>query len=343
MNRRDFLMAATVVIALLSVAALNFSHIAYPSSTQSPTFATAPVGSKIDINQTANGYNISNISTTNPFTVTLNGSVFVGYISYITPTSAGLVFNHSVYTLSPNRSTQVRRTIDHAFYAMLTNLSAHTNEPTVNIALYSMASQPPPTINRTYNLSANVPLRINITNTTAYVTLNSSVQTMARLDVENLTGISESLPPGTNPILVLNLSVFSNSDVAVMLSVRYSCTTLSSTLMPYVLLGKGNWTKINPFSVNIGACTATFATPQQSISGLFQQQALAATIGSTQTTTIIPTTVVAATAIQNPQQSSTHELEATVLVIVILVIVVIMYSAGRHKKPAKQKAKGAKQ
>lgn len=110
MGRYNGLMAATILLAVLAIAALNMSNGGSSNATPNPTFASAAIGSTIVISATNNGYNISNISQTNPFTITLNGSIFNAYVSYIMSNSTGLVLNRSVYVLYLNQPVQVRKT-----------------------------------------------------------------------------------------------------------------------------------------------------------------------------------------------------------------------------------------
>ena len=336
MERHDRLMIATVLIALLAVFAWNASY-GWSSSiiAQNPTFASTSVGSKITINATRNGYNISNISQTNPFTVTINGSVFTGYVSYIEQRSAGLVLNRSEYALSTNQSVLVRRTQSNAFYVVLTKSILYAKVPTVDITIYSAPAQPLPEINRTYNLTAGSPITINTTNTSASVTMVSAKSAAVRLTVTNVTGTAIKPPQGYGPLVILNTSMQASYSVNASLSIKYPCSLLLSNLVPYMLNGNGTWAEENS-SLNIQACKIAVKLPMQSVIGLFQkQQVVTTTINpAAAATSILPTSAASTTilgAAQVATQQKSYSAELVAAIVIILIIVGVMYYIGRQK------------
>lgn len=345
MGEHGAFVATMVVIALIAVASFIATNngIAVPSPSTVPTaqiktFAS-PNQSYITILNVTNGFNVSNVPVLSIFTFTLNGSYFKAYVAYISPASTGLEINNSVYSLVPGDPVKIRKTAKYTFYAKLTSGTYYYKEQTVNIFIYSVANPPIPIINATYELAPESPLVINVNGTKAAVTLQSKSQANATLFVANATVSPKSYPKGYTPLLILNISTTSQSNVTTQLNVRYACSIPYYYIKPFLLNANGTWSAIAHVSINYTApCSATFEVPSDPIVGLFESSnyttsTITSTIATTvPTTTSIPTTITAA---PKPVISSAGYIAAIVIVIAVIVAIAYLLSRKGKRPPEK--------
>ena len=114
---------------------------------------------------------------------------------------------------------------------------------------------------------------------------------------------------------------FSNQNVSANVTMHYRCSTPPSAITPFILRN-GTWQEITPFTINVAACTVTFAAPADPTIGLFN-------ISNQSTTTAVSTitantTTILTTIPSSVQQSGTAAL-AAIIIIAIIVIAIIVY------------------
>ena len=120
-------------------------------------------------------------------------------------------------------------------------------------------------------------------------------------------------------IKVINYT-FSNRNISVNVTMHYPCTTPASDITPFILRN-GTWQEITPFTVNVAACTVTFAAPADPVIALFNTNSTSATTTLNTTTTEPATTAPA----PGQQQSNTGIIVAVVIIVAIILIAIVAY------------------
>ena len=128
---------------------------------------------------------------------------------------------------------------------------------------------------------------------------------------------------------------FSNSSILSNLTIYYPCSTASSALIP-VILRNGTWKEITPFTVNVAACTVTFAAPSDPVVALLNtsKSNTAASTTTNATTTLNSTTAQTtqpAAAIQG-NNSSSWEIVAIVIVVIIAIAILVYLRVRTTRK-----------
>ena len=132
---------------------------------------------------------------------------------------------------------------------------------------------------------------------------------------------SSRLPSLSNRSAIMAINyTFSNRNISVNVSINYPCGTAPSDLTPFILRN-GTWQEITPFTVNVVACTVTFAAPADPVIALFNTNSTSAT------TTLNTTTTEPATTSPAPgqQQSNTGIIVAVVIIVAIILIAIVAY------------------
>jgi YVTN family beta-propeller protein len=130
-----------------------------------------------------------------------------------------------------------------------------------------------------------------------------------------------SIPSLSNRSAIMAINyTFSNRNISVNVSINYPCGTAPSDLTPFILRN-GTWQEITPFTVNVVACTVTFAAPADPVIALFNTNSTSAT------TTLNTTTTEPATTSPAPgqQQSNTGLIVAIVIIVAIILIAIVAY------------------
>lgn len=329
-----------VALVLLAFVVLGLSSRAISATYQNAQFTQfTPVNDTVVITAQNNGYNVSNATLITPFSFTLNGSTFSVYVSYIAQGSAIISMNGSTYLLSLHKPNLIRRSRTNNFYVQVTSVSYSSKPNTVNLFFYSTGHLPTPILNSTYNINPNSTTLVQVPGTAAIIELNSQTRGSARLVIANFTTSITTTPPDYNPILVLNLTTISSSNVTTSLAVNYPCLANPDSFAPFKLMPNGSWTQLVNFTTNVAACNITFAVPADPVVGLFQM-AQPISLTSTPTTTAAPSTtivpiVVSTTIIQSMASLPSYDWAA--VSIVIIIILIILYIALTKKKPVKTK------
>ncbi|MDE1871703.1 MAG: hypothetical protein KGI06_05700 [Candidatus Micrarchaeota archaeon] len=305
-----------------------------------PAFMPGNSSITINITQSGNGYYVSNITSISPFIVTLNGSAFRGYVSYITLGSTGLVLNGSVYALHAGSPVLVYSRPGIDFYAELVNASYYSKPSTVGILFYTAPSYTRPILNRTYTFSGVSSAVINVSGTNSSIILRSAKSGSAIIVITNLTNSVETAPANYTALLILRINVTSSANVTESVSFRYPCGILPGAVVPYKLESNGTWSKI-AYTSNSTGCSIGLDVPPDPVIGMFERSNYLPTTSSI-SSTILPTTSVisAPTTIGQSSLSETRDVEATsVVVIVIIVAVIAYYASAARRKPDGQKEK----
>ncbi len=112
-------------------------------------------------------------------------------------------------------------------------------------------------------------------------------------------------------------------------TLHYGCSEPSSRIVPYIYRNSA-WQEIEPFSVNVSACTISFSMPADPIVGVFSTPTPTTT---TTMQTTVPTTsaTYTSTIVQAPATQSNTPMYAAVAVVIILAVVVAAYLSLRKK------------
>ena len=201
-----------------------------------------------------------------------------------------------------------------------TSSVASTSTATTIQTTIAVTSTILPLFSSFYNVSANTPIVVNISNAGTTVTLASSnsKSTSVKLVIINVT--KSTTPPQSNTsIIVLNVSTLPPTNITITLSVKYPCSLPSNKVTPYKLTSTG-WREITNFSINAISCTVTFTIPPDPVVGLFfKHQPATSTVLSTIAPAIssIPTTIP-----QGHSYYSNTTFQLMVLVVVAIVVVI---------------------
>ena len=115
----------------------------------------------------------------------------------------------------------------------------------------------------------------------------------------------------------------SNKNISISVTIRYKCSLPSSDITPFIL-NNSAWHEITPFTVNVAACTVTFAVPTDPVIALINTNST--TPAATPNTTTLQTTTVPAAL---PQQPDTGIIAAAI-VIVIIILAILAYLRSRR-------------
>ena len=180
--------------------------------------------------------------------------------------------------------------------------------------------------NDTHGYSVNYPSL----NSTFY--FKPSASSCFNVTASNAT--STYISSNSEIIRAINYS-FSNSSILSNLTLHYPCNTASSALIP-VILKNGTWDEITPFTVNVAACTVTFAAPSDPVVALLNisKSSTTATTTTNVTTTLNTTTAQTtqpAAAIQG-NNSSSWEIVAIVVVVIIAIAILVYLWLRTNRK-----------
>ena len=163
-----------------------------------------------------------------------------------------------------------------------------------------------PSLNTTFNIRSGISSCFNIT----------------------ASGTSSNIPSLLNRSAIKAINyTFSNQNVSANVTVHYRCSTPPSAITPFILRN-GTWQEITPFTINVTACTVTFAAPADPTIGLFNIS------NQTTSTTVATSTINATTALTTlpaATQQSSQGLIIPVIAIIVIVIAVIIYLATRKR------------
>jgi hypothetical protein len=162
-SNKPFMLLA--IAALLVVVILIFSSV--PRS-MTPSLFVAGSNGGLVVTPAYNGYNVSNITKTYLYNITLNGSEFKFYINYISQNSTVLNEGGAIYALYLNKETVlIRNTSNYSFYVKLVNIIfvPKTSTPqSVTIYFYSVPNHP--ITSTTINTTSTTTQTTTIVNTT---------------------------------------------------------------------------------------------------------------------------------------------------------------------------------
>ena len=148
-----------------------------------------------------------------------------------------------------------------------------------------------------------------------YPSLNATFHTMPGLSgCFSITAVNvtpEYRALNHSVMVAINYS-FSNMDVSSNITIHYPCGTAPSTIAPFILRN-GTWDKINPFILNVAACTITFAAPVNPVIAIL----------NTSTSTSVAVTTYNATTVQTTISAQTPTQQQSYLVIAVIIIVII--------------------
>jgi YVTN family beta-propeller protein len=163
-----------------------------------------------------------------------------------------------------------------------------------------------PSLNTTFNIRSGISSCFNIT----------------------ASGTSSNIPSLLNRSAIKAINyTFSNRNISANVTMHYRCSTPPSAITPFILRN-GTWQEITPFTVNVAACTVTFAAPADPTIGLFNIS------NQTTSTTVATSTINATTALTTlpaATQQSSQGLIIPVIAIIVIVIAVIIYLATRKR------------
>ena len=156
-----------------------------------------------------------------------------------------------------------------------------------------------PSLNTTFNIRSGIPSCFNVTAS------NASAKVPSLLNRSVIKAINYT---------------FSNHNVSANVTIHYRCSTPASAITPFILRN-GTWQEITPFTINVTACTVTFAAPADPVIALFNTNSTSAT------TTLNTTTTEPATTSPAPgqQQSNTWIIIAVVIMVAIILVAIVAY------------------
>ena len=334
MERARYAYAAIFVAALLvSLYAMGTAATMRPSIQFQGTAGQGPL-----VSQYADGYIVANVSIITPFSVDVNGTTINAYITYINYNATGFVLNGSVHALYLNTPFLIRKTGARYFYAELVNVSYYTKTKTVDIYLYSELPPPAASINSRYNLTAGTPRQIRVLGTGAVLTIESSVPAHMSVVAYNVTRSIFVRNGNLTPILILNVSLSTFTNVTASLAIPYPCLESPGAAVPFKLYGS-TWKKIPQYSVNVSSCSVLFGIPADPTVGLFLNGSYASQQGSSSTSSIPviqPSTSVQLSPLPPQTEPSAWEYMAVAL-IAIAVAAIAYYMLRESGKPARKK------
>ncbi len=180
----------------------------------------------------------------------------------------------------------------------------------------------------TVNVSAGNNQGINFASRDVNITVisNSSTTQHVNVSIINVTPLPPA-PSNYSVLLAFNISAPGASMLNVTL--HYGCSEPSSRIVPYIYRNSA-WQEIEPFSVNVSACTISFSMPADPIVGVFSTPTPTTT---TTMQTTVPTTsaTYTSTIVQAPATQSNTPMYAAVAVVIILAVVVAAYLSLRKK------------
>ncbi len=226
----------------------------------------------------------------------------------------------------PKSTTSTTSTTTSTSTTLLQTTTASTTVPTTTITQRPVINTNNNSV--TVNVSAGNNERINFTarDVNVTVTSNSSTPQHVNVSIMNVTPLPPA-PSNYSVLLAFNISAPGASMLNVTL--HYNCAAPSSRIAPYIYRN-GAWQEIEPFSVNVSACTISFSMPADPIVGVFSTPTLTTT---TTVQTTVPTTSAAytSTIAQAPATQSNTPIYAAVAVVIILAVVVAAYLSFRKK------------
>ena len=159
-----------------------------------------------------------------------------------------------------------------------------------------------PSLNTTFNIRSGIPSCFNVTAS------NASAKVLSLLNRSVIKAINYT---------------FSNHNVSANVTIHYRCSTPASAITPFILRN-GTWQEITPFTVNVAACTVTFAAPADPTIGLFNISNRTTSTTAASTSTINATTVLATIPAQVQQPNYAMIIAAVIIAMLIIAAIVYM-------------------
>ena len=152
------------------------------------------------------------------------------------------------------------------------------------------------------------------------------IKSCINMTANNVT--SKYLETNKSILAAINYSI-SNSSVSSNVTIHYPCSVNYSGIYPSIFRNS-TWQKIHPFTLNVAACTVTFAVPADPVIALFNSLHSNSTAVNTTTSvaTVAPQTTVTSNA--NTGQQNWDILFA-VLIIIVVIIIFFVYSRSRKR------------
>ena len=148
------------------------------------------------------------------------------------------------------------------------------------------------------------------------------IKSCINMSANNAT--SKYLETNRSILVAINYSI-SNSSVSSNVTIHYPCSVNYSGIYPSIFRN-GTWQKIHPFTLNVAACTVTFAAPADPVIALFNSLHSNST---TVNTTTLPQTTTSTT---TPSQNFGFSLVFVIIVIIIIVVIVAIFAYLRSKR-----------
>ena len=159
-----------------------------------------------------------------------------------------------------------------------------------------------PSLNTTFNIRSGIPSCFNVTAS------NASAKVPSLLNRSAIKAINYT---------------FSNHNVSANVTIHYRCSTPASAITPFILRN-GTWQEITPFTVNVAACTVTFAAPADPTIGLFNISNQTTSTTAASTSTINATTALATIPAQVQQPNYAMIIAAVIMAMLIIAAIVYM-------------------
>ena len=163
----------------------------------------------------------------------------------------------------------------------------------------------------------------NSINTTLHIL--PGIQSCINVIIKNET--SKYIELNRSIITAINYST-NNTNVSSIAIIHYSCSIPYSDVYPSIFKN-GTWQKINPFTLNVSACSVSFAIPSDPVIALINSAHANST--TVNTTTSANTTSPQTTASTSNANQQNQDITWAVIIVIVVIIILFVYSRSRKR------------